>query len=1144
MGRASEIGLDAAAHGPAVAASRVRDWFEARVMTSLEGAAVVDLACGARHTLLLTNRGDVFAFGCNWDGQLGLGDTTDRHTPTPLKAFALLRALHSRVVVQVACGAEHALAIDNSGALYAWGSGKAGQLGNGLTLESAIDASLHFLVPRPVLALHGVCIVQVASGASHVLALSDDGSVYAWGSARNGRLGLGSTQRAEAVPRRIAELQHRTLAVACGWSHSMAIVGPSQDTGLLSLLRARADSRQRAHDEQMAMLFVWGRGTNGRLGTGDENDRLKPTALTTALPRNVVAVAGGHHHSAAIDADGNLFTFGLNNYGQLGLGPDAERSVLLPTRVASMRARGVVGVACGGYHTVAWTDSGRMYSFGLHVHGQLGLGLVELAPPAPTSYVAPASVWASLGVSMIIDDDDDDDNNDDAAVAARSASIAVVASASEAVAVASTPDNAGGRRGSLDFQTMSPTQPRKGAALSAFESDVARLASTMERPTVDVPTRVRTGTLLRRRKPGVTRAVAGWRTTFAIVEDEKAASLAAPISAFTAAVAPEDVDDDSVGEDDGKGAFVATSKPAMVGAVRGPGTPVRTKPVVIVNAAVGGGDDYDGDDDDVFRTALADLHSVRALPVANRSDDGAVDVYLNENDDDDEDVLQDDDDDDDSDGDDGSAAASGSAAVEIASARSASEAPPESVGDFEHFDTLLRLATAAYDAKAEAKVDSPRLAPMMTARRPHASTLAPQLQPQVWRDELQLTAFWLNEVLPDWDRRYTQRLTKAQWRRGVPTDARGAVWQRAIGNDLQVTAAVYAQLVAQAAAVRHADEAAAAAATSEAQQQHHHDDDESPASRSRERRTSAEQSARLIEVDLPRTMPQLGAFKRGTMRAELQEVLEAYSQYNERTHYAQGMSYVAAMLHLHLASPFDTFVALANLLDRDLFQAMFSASIKDMARHIKVFDALVQRLLPNLARHFAALSITTDYYLLDWFMTIFSRALPYGSSARIWDCALLEGDQFLYQAAVGLLKAHQKLLLKQDFEQCLHTLRALPRAANEEELLRTILSIKMPVSDVVLCFFCHYFPLTKDPLQIEFDSLIDMMRADYERARAPGAGVAVGRSNLLAAVRDNYLSTGASFITPTRLSQRPVMRSDDDDEAIPTAPRVARRLDL
>jgi hypothetical protein len=95
-----------------------------------------------------------------------------------------------------------------------------------------------------------------------------------------------------------------------------------------------------------------------------------------------------------------------------------------------------------------------------------------------------------------------------------------------------------------------------------------------------------------------------------------------------------------------------------------------------------------------------------------------------------------------------------------------------------------------------------------------------------------------------------------------------------------------------------------------------------------------------------------------------------------------------------------------------------------------------------------------------------------------------------------------------------------------------------------MCCASVFFPLTKDPLQIEFDSLIDMMRADYERARAPGAGVAVGRSNLLAAVRDNYLSTGASFITPTRLSQRPVMRSDDDDEAIPTAPRVARRLDL
>ena len=209
-GRSSELGL---------VGGKAPDWFDVRVLTALEGAAVVDASSGARHTLVLTNRGDLFAFGCNWDGQLGLGDTSDRHAPTPLKAFALMRALHSRVVVQVACGAEHSLAIDNSGALYAWGSGKAGQLGNGVSFDgAAIDSSLHQLAPRPVLALHGVCIVQVASGASHVLALSDDGSVYAWGSARNGRLGLGSTSKNEALPRRIPELQHRTLAVACGRS--------------------------------------------------------------------------------------------------------------------------------------------------------------------------------------------------------------------------------------------------------------------------------------------------------------------------------------------------------------------------------------------------------------------------------------------------------------------------------------------------------------------------------------------------------------------------------------------------------------------------------------------------------------------------------------------------------------------------------------------------------------------------------------------------------------------------------------------------------------------------------------------------------------------------------------------------------------
>jgi alpha-tubulin suppressor-like RCC1 family protein len=71
-------------------------------------------------------RSKVFAYGWNWDGQLGLGDKADRLVPTPLKSFALLKLLHSKSVLQVVAGGEHSVALDNSGAVYTWGGGKLG----------------------------------------------------------------------------------------------------------------------------------------------------------------------------------------------------------------------------------------------------------------------------------------------------------------------------------------------------------------------------------------------------------------------------------------------------------------------------------------------------------------------------------------------------------------------------------------------------------------------------------------------------------------------------------------------------------------------------------------------------------------------------------------------------------------------------------------------------------------------------------------------------------------------------------------------------------------------------------------------------------------------------------------------------------
>ena len=75
-----------------------------------------------------------------------------------LEFSALTKQRCCTVHAQLAAGAEHSVALDNSGALLVWGSGRRGQLGNGAAAAGALDARTHSLLPRPLLALHGsVC---------------------------------------------------------------------------------------------------------------------------------------------------------------------------------------------------------------------------------------------------------------------------------------------------------------------------------------------------------------------------------------------------------------------------------------------------------------------------------------------------------------------------------------------------------------------------------------------------------------------------------------------------------------------------------------------------------------------------------------------------------------------------------------------------------------------------------------------------------------------------------------------------------------------------------------------------------------------------------------------------------------------------
>ncbi|XP_044049752.1 probable E3 ubiquitin-protein ligase HERC4 [Siniperca chuatsi] len=146
-------------------------------LRSLSAVPLVQIAAGGEQSFALSVSGGVFGWGRNDSGQLGLGDTTDRHTPTPVLC------LNMKKTVRISCGKDHTAILTKTGAVFTFGSGQYGQLGH----NSFSDE----LRPRLVSELWGAKVTKVACGRHHTLVLTDSKRVYSFGCGEQGQLGHG-----------------------------------------------------------------------------------------------------------------------------------------------------------------------------------------------------------------------------------------------------------------------------------------------------------------------------------------------------------------------------------------------------------------------------------------------------------------------------------------------------------------------------------------------------------------------------------------------------------------------------------------------------------------------------------------------------------------------------------------------------------------------------------------------------------------------------------------------------------------------------------------------------------------------------------------------------------------------------------------
>jgi alpha-tubulin suppressor-like RCC1 family protein len=177
------------------------------VPTAVPGVnGMVAVAAGSYHSFALSRDGTAMACGMNENGQLGLGDTDARDT------FTVVAGL--RGVVDIDAGDHHSIAATAEGGLYTWGEGRAiGQEG---------DSNTQCLVPNKVTGggIGEAVVVQVAAGHSHSMALTAAGELYAWGKGDSGQLGHGGKESL-AVPRVVGEIRGAVTGMASGYAHSL-----------------------------------------------------------------------------------------------------------------------------------------------------------------------------------------------------------------------------------------------------------------------------------------------------------------------------------------------------------------------------------------------------------------------------------------------------------------------------------------------------------------------------------------------------------------------------------------------------------------------------------------------------------------------------------------------------------------------------------------------------------------------------------------------------------------------------------------------------------------------------------------------------------------------------------------------------------
>ncbi|XP_041067079.1 X-linked retinitis pigmentosa GTPase regulator [Carcharodon carcharias] len=278
---------------------------------ALKSEKVKHVACGRNHTLVCTEQGNVYATGDNSEGQLGLGDTEGKTTFQLVEFFT-----NKQKIKHLAAGSNISAALTENGNLFMWGDNSEGQIGldskNNASVPHQVDVGkpicwvscgyyhsafvtddgqlyafgesdngklgllldhpINHRIPQPVSGISGK-VNQVSCGGDHTIVLAEE-DVYAFGFGQFGQLGHGTFIFESSLPKVVEHLKKKNVRfISCGENHTAVVTGNG-------------------------LLYTFGDGRHGKLGLGEENftNQFKPTLCSKFLKLAVQSVACGGCH--------------------------------------------------------------------------------------------------------------------------------------------------------------------------------------------------------------------------------------------------------------------------------------------------------------------------------------------------------------------------------------------------------------------------------------------------------------------------------------------------------------------------------------------------------------------------------------------------------------------------------------------------------------------------------------------------------------------------------------------------------------------------------------------------------------------------------------------------------------------------------